>query len=308
MIDFIKNQLYSRRIKRFISLVLVLVVVLILGYSLLISKNSIKNIEWKLDFDLILITFILYSFGLCFISIAWLSIMRKLGSNEKSTKHLMVFLGSLVARRIPFPIWYIGSRFYFYNNSSVSKKNIAFATIIEIALTGFSGIFMLFILLGLFYREIGFGIIALLILIISVYLFSHRDLLRTSINFVLTKFQREPVEFNFGTKVFLNWFFLYAISWLFSGFTFYNGIKAVIEIDITPIAGILFSMISGLVGYVSMVLPAGFGLKELTTGFLLSQSIPIGLGIIMGIINRIFTTITEVFWSLILILFNRNNP
>jgi len=206
------------------------------------------------------------------------------------------------------PIWYIGSRFYFYDNSSVTKKKIAFATFIETALTGLSGVFVLIIFMGFFKKEIIFGIILLVFLFLLMYFFKRRGLIQSSINFLLIKIHKEPIELNFLTKDWLKLFFLYATSWLFAGFSFYFSVKTVVEITLSPTTGILFSIISGLVGYMSMLLPAGFGLKELTTGFLFSQSIPIGLGIILGIINRIFTTIIEIVWSLIFMFISRNNP
>lgn len=290
------------------SIFVILLVLITLGYSLLKSRNILYEIEWKINFKFFLYTILYYSFGLCSISFAWLSIMKSLGSIEKKKKHLLVFLGSMLARRIPLSIWYIGSRFYFYDNSRVTNNNIASASVIEIIMTGFSGLFVFLVLFGLFKNAIIYWILAFLLLLFFVYSFSNMGKLQLKLQNLIKKNFIDSRIINISTKQWWFWLFLYGLGWLLAGISFNYGLRTLIDVNITTLAGLLYSSVTGLIGYISMVIPAGFGLKELALGLLLSNNLPLSLGFLLGIVNRLFSTLTEIFWYISLSIIFKNNP
>lgn len=308
-IQIIKRIYYkfsSNRLKIFLSFLAVLIVILLLIYSLLNQKEILLLIQWDLNLKFLALTLLIYLFALFVIFFVWYLIMKKVGYKDSIKNHLIVFSKSIVARRIPLPIWYVGSRFYFYNNSEEQKSKIAIATIFEIMLTGLAGLLVALILSALYFKYYYVWFIILVYLILLIMTFSYDKPQVFLINTFLRIFKKESALMVIPAKDIWLWFIIYGLSWVMSGFTLYFGIKAVILIEIDFVFVLLISAISGLIGYFSMILPAGFGLKEITTGILLTQSLPFGVGLLLGIVNRFFTTVIEIIWSLVIMVIYRN--
>jgi hypothetical protein len=128
------------------------------------------------------------------------------------------------------------------------------------------------------------------------------------INLFLKILRKDSINIFIPRKDWGFWFILYGLGWIFAGFSFYFGIKLVIEINLSLLFGLSISSISGLIGFFSMILPAGLGLKEISTGFMLNQSLPFGAGFLLGVVNRIYTTLIEIIWSLIISFLFKDNP
>jgi len=300
--------LTSNRIKNFLSFILIGIVISLLVFSLINQKEILKTIEWAINFKYLFLTIGTYLFALYIIFFAWYLMMKQLGYKEKIKHHLLVFSKSIVARRIPLPIWFVGSRFYFYKNSEDQKSKIATATVFEIMLSGLSGLLFFFIIAAIYFSKFFIWVFLVIYLFLLILVFNSKKLQLIIMKLIKKIFYRESILNSIPTLDIWKWFLLYEISWILAGFTFFFGIKAVIFIELNLVFILLISAISGLVGFFSMLLPAGFGLKEITAGLLLTQSFPFGVGLLLGIINRFFTTVVEVLWSLTIMIIHRNNP
>jgi|GEM_PF-5938605 uncharacterized membrane protein YbhN (UPF0104 family) len=308
IIKRIYYSLFSKQSKNILSLFAILMVFFLLIYSLFNQREILLLIQWDLNFKFLSLTILIYLSALFVIFFVWYLMINRMGFKDSVRNHLIVFSKSIVARRIPLAIWYIGSRFYFYPNSQDQKSKIAVATLFEIMLTGLSGLFISLIIAAIYYQNLYFWIIILAYIVFLFIGFSHDNPQKKLINTFSKIFQKESEIKVIPSVEIWRWFFIYGLSWLMSGFTLYFGIKAIISIELNIIFVLLISAVSGLIGFISMILPAGFGLKEITTGILLTQSLPFGVGLLLGIVNRFFTTLIEVIWSALIILIFRNNP
>ena len=65
-------------------------------------------------------------------------------------------------------------------------------------------------------------------------------------------------------------------------------------INIWSVAGVVT-----LLGHLTMLLPAGFGVKQLIAAYLLSFYIPWPAAVLVAILSRLSVTLLEVFWMLV---------
>jgi hypothetical protein len=307
-LDSVNHQLKSNNVKKIISFVAIIIVIVLLVYSLVSQKDILLMTDWHLNIKFLALTILIYISALFVIFYVWYLIMENMEFIDTIQNHLLVFSKSIVARRIPLPVWYIGSRFYYYNNSSDQKSKISTAILIEIILTGLTGILINLIYFSLYFRFFYLWIIIAVYLIFLYLTFSNKKPQKFIAKIFGKIFKNESLFVVIPAKNLWLWFLIYSLSWVLSGLTFYFGIKSLLLIDLNILLILLISSVSGLIGYITMILPAGFGLKEITTGLLLTQSIPFGVGLLLAIINRFFTTLIEVIWSVVIMFVIRNNP
>lgn len=293
---FNKISLFDKRTVTVLLSISVLTILIVYIYS---NKQTIQNFEWSISPWHIILAVIVYLIGLLMIFIAWIKIMAKLGAKNNFWIHLSVFSKSIIARRIPLPIWYIGSRFYYYNREDASKKQIAVATYIETILTGLSGGVLLLIIEIFAQNAITTLILGILITLIIGILFKYPKLLIILVNRVFIKTNKEPVNVELKSKDWFKWLLYYFASWLLAGISFIFCVYAITSIRGEGISLLRISVISGLIGFISMFLPAGFGLKELVTGLLMGPYTPLSIGLIVSIFYRVTITITEILWALL---------
>jgi uncharacterized membrane protein YbhN (UPF0104 family) len=223
--------------------------------------------------------------------------MKKFGAQKTPLLHLKVFSSSILARRIPLSIWYFGSRFILYDKKTVQKKVILLGTIIETLLTGLSGIILLVILYFLNNQTFSIIYLSLLALFLLLILGKPNSIINLT-NKLLIKFKKTIIIEKVNLIDWVKWLSLYFLSWLFAALTFYFCLVMITNYTDSLLSAMIISNISGLIGYISMIFPAGLGLKEIGTGILFQNEFPFSIGLIIGIVYRVLTTIIEIVWAL----------
>lgn len=285
--------------KRVITYAFTVVITIMLAAYIYNNRLDLLTFDWSISLGLLAIAIISYLVGLWSIFVAWLLIMKKLGSTDNFINHLSVFSKSILARRIPLPIWYIGSRFYYYDGNYTYKKSIAVGTYFETFLTGFSGVLLLTVTMLFLLNTIYAWLICIVIILIWLIMFRSPKLLIGAMNWILNKIHKQPIELIVSQSDWLKWMVLYILGWVCAGVSF-----SFCVYGITPIRGELITLISvatssGLIGFFSMLLPAGFGLKEIGTGLLLGHYFQFSIGLVVALTYRLTTTFVELFWAII---------
>ncbi len=162
-----------------------------LGLAIWKQWDTIIAYPWRLNWVDIGIMILLHTIAQGSMFLAWHLTMRQLHNKVNWHTDFRIFSVSMVARRIPFPIWYLGSRLYLYAAEQVSAAIVLAATTIETVLVGLGGILCYVILLPWYtYSQqfpwaISFTAAGLIILMIVV----RPGLFIDLINWLLRKFK-----------------------------------------------------------------------------------------------------------------------
>lgn len=263
--------------------------------------DEIISFQWQVNWLSLLGVILFHSLALCTIFFAWHISLRHLSGYGSIALDFRIFSISMLARRIPLPIWYLGSRFHLYRKENVSIALIMTVTSVELALIAITGIVCFIIFLPWYNFSLPFPpeILGGIVLFALVLMIFRPNLFADLINFVLRMFKKPPVSSVLSRKMILGLVFLYLVAWILDGIGFYFLLRSFLFSPPPIISMIGIATITGLIGMASMVFPAGFGLKELSMSVLLSVWMPVSAGLVISILNRLVQTMIEFFWAAI---------
>jgi uncharacterized membrane protein YbhN (UPF0104 family) len=304
---WLKRRLDSLKMKRpsaknsWWTFVIAFAVFIFLGLSLRKDWKTILTYNWQIHWVDLVIMALLHSLALAAMYLAWHFTMRRLVNQDHWRHNFRIFSVSMLARRIPVPIWYVGSRVYLYREIEVSTSIVLTATVLEIALIAMSGVLCYVLLLPwyAYTQRFPWQVLAAITGVITLVLLIRPALFIEGINLVLRWVKKPPITAEITRRDLLLWTLLYLATWFLDGLGLYFAVAAFLVVP-PPLPSVIgISTISALVALATMALPGGFGLKEITMGALLGSWIPVTAGIVISIIYRLLQTIIETLWAFV---------
>jgi hypothetical protein len=304
-LDWLKQQLSRLARKpgksKWGTVIIAFGVFVFLGLSLRHDWATIRAFHWRLHWGYLAIQAILHTLALGTMFLAWHYTMRRLMNTGQWRTNFRIFSVSMLARRVPIPIWYVGSRVYLYREQQTSATIVLAATALEIALIAVSGVLCYVMLLPWYSytQHWGWWILVALTGVFTLILLLRPGLLIDLINLALRLLKRPPIPTTITRRDLLLWGSLYLATWLIDGLGLYYAVAAFMASPptITSVVGV--STVSALVALATMALPSGFGLKEITMGALLSVWMPVSAGVVISILYRLLQTIVETLWAFV---------
>jgi hypothetical protein len=245
------------------------------------SFREFNPAEWEINYWLLAASLLLMQVVLWCQSAIWSKLIglfnRKLGY-WKAFK--IAYLGQL-GRYIPGKVWQLLAVTYLAKKEGVRVEEATAGFILSQVFATPPGLLIVVTYLfiaqaGGAYREYStFGWAALLAIAVFLVIFLQPNLFKSMLNFGLTRLARQPeVEFRLEKKVGIEVLFYYFLTWNFYGLCFY-----LFLISILP--GYEFSLVETigawtlayLVGYWTIILPAGIGAREAALILLLAPII-----------------------------------
>ncbi len=282
--------------RSFVPLFIIILTIIVLGFGFIQDKNFLLKFPWTFNLKFLAYAFIAYSAELSLLALLWHQLISHFSGTKIGRTNFYIYLVSAAARRIPTPIWYLGSRASLYSSSSVSLKTVMSGSIIEMALLLISGLFILAIFIPLYsFSKSWYWWFTSIIPIIAFMVFwKEPDMLVKIINWGLKKFKKVELTASMDRNLIIRWIFLYSLIWMLNGLAFLFSIKGLTAISIPSWDLFGLGTIYLLLAYISMFLTAGFGLKEIVVGAIISQWMPFTVGVILSFAYRIIMTIVEL--------------
>jgi glycosyltransferase 2 family protein len=288
------------KLKKLLSFIIIIIISYFLLKTLLDNwQEFIINTENFRIIPLILSLILLFIFYTIH-SIIWKSIIKKLGYKISIKEAIKIRAISEIGRYAPGKVWHFLGRTYFSNKLGIPKTttltSLAIETLSMIASAG-----AIFLLFSPNIIEINILPILLLLLVGLIILRSKKfsDIVN---NFLIKKGKiKNKIKLNIPLKTLIPILFSYGVSWIIIGGSLLLTIKSLFpEIDYSTILSIsgIFA-ISWVIGYISFLTPGGIGIREGTMTILLSSYMPQSIAIIVPILFRIITIISELFMVLI---------
>lgn len=280
--------------------ILALIIIQLLGYAIYRERHILRTFNWEFRWQYLLLAAIFHILALALMQLNWHLMIKFFKASQQWMKDFSIYAISLASRRIPTPLLYIGGRFYLYPSEITKPQVIALSTSLEITLIGLAGI-IFYILVLPFYSIIPAPFPSELVMAISLIalliLFLFPNLYKNSLNLLLRKISKEPLEVNLSKKSIFLWLFIYILVWLVDGIALHFIASALIANMIILPDTLGISTLASLVGFMGQFLPVGFGLKELTYSALYNRWYPLGVGVVIAITYRVLLTLIEIFWA-----------
>jgi hypothetical protein len=277
------------------------VVIGFFAFSLRRDWKSILTFEWQLSITNLVISILLHSLAIWSMFMAWHLMMHHFARESNWKTNFRIYSLSLLARRIPLPIWYVGSRVYFYRAQKTSSLLVLTATALEFAMIAITGLFCYVILLPWYSYSAGWPwwIFLSAAIIFFIVLFAYPNLFISIINRVLRWRHKPTITTAVSRKELFIWGFFYLATWFIDGLGLYFTVAGLVNVA-PPVASVIgISTISAMVALASTVLPGGFGPKEITMGAMLGAWMPLSAGLVISIVYRLLQTIIETVWTFI---------
>jgi glycosyltransferase 2 family protein len=270
----------------------IILMVIVLGLLVYRQREIIINYQWQFRLMPILLSFLIFSLALFWVSIVWGWIMNRLSTKLSYHKHIRYYIVSNLTKRIPGTIWYVASRSQLYLSDGIDIRTTAVASGIEIVLITLAGILvvLLFSPQTLFAYHIS-PYIFVIIFILGLVLIHPKV-----IHWILLQRKIDTRTVNYGFII--QGIFAYFFSWILGGIVFFEIGNIIYPIAIENLP--YFINCWTLVGIVSTILffaPSNFGITEIGLSLLLSQIVPSPIAVLIAITTRLFMISFEIIWA-----------
>lgn len=288
-----------------------LIIFALAGYFIfrVLFKNwvEVRRLLFNINISLLLLSLILMAASFAWQTYLWSRIIVQYGATISFFRAWQMYMKAAIIRYIPGNIWGLAAKGYMITTLGLKKSEAFFIMIFESAVLLFSAlvVYLLTIssLADSLILNVGLVILAAMLLVFLIFpklflkvgrLFQKNISIRT-------------LPWHFLLKLFL----AYVAYWIISGLSIYYLLLAMAPVsakEISTIIGIF--AISWTLGFISIILPSGLGVREASLVFFLSKIISFPLAATASILSRIVYIIGEII-SLIAALishrfFNKN--
>ena len=219
----------------------------------------------------------------------WASIMAGLGGRLSLARHARIFCLANAAKRLPGTLWYIGGRAALYGRAGIPSRTVVVASAVEGALIWLAGLAICvpFLMVALPDRRwvwLGAGGLVL------AGLLNPRTL-----RWVLQRATRDGGGTVISLPQVYGWLLLYMAGWAVGGILLF----AILTIFQVPTLDHLPTVIgtwtvAGTASMLTIFLPSGFGITEVTITALLGRLVPAGVAVLAALSARLLITLLDV--------------
>jgi uncharacterized membrane protein YbhN (UPF0104 family) len=290
--------------------ILVLAIFAFLGKMVWENWAQVKEASFPFKLFPFILSTLIFMFSY-FIQIwAWGLITHKLGIGISIQKTWESWFYSQLGKYLPGKVWFLISRFYFYEREGKAKKTISVAlyieTVISILAAGLVSImaFLTFPEARSIYSLPQWG--GVVIMVVLAFLFLHPKILEKVINWVLIRLRKEPIKLSISYPDILQILLVCLLSWGVGGVGFTLFVSSLWDIS----SAFLFFLtgalaISNTLGLLTLFAPSGLGVREGVLVYFLSMLMPGSMAVILSVLTRLWTTLIEIGLIGMVYLFGR---
>lgn len=271
--------------------------------------KSIK-ISWQyltLAFFLSLIDFFIYSYG-------WYNLLSREEINKSFSKINLELTKGNLGKYLPGRVWQFMGRIYLFNRIGYGKSRLLFLSFLEQYYIMLSSAFLFTLALiftdtSKFQIQFPVNIKMILTFAVLILLFFIHPLGLSIINRILVKITKKVyLEFKISLTKSIQVFLIYFAYWIIQGSMLLCLVNGFTDFRVELIFYILgINAIAYIIGYISIITPAGLGIREGTLTFFLDIFLTKGLGAIIAILERIILVLAEILYFFIAYFIAKTN-
>lgn len=284
---------------------LLLLSLVVVGSVLVANWSSLREYIWHVRLRWLVYALLLMALALFLSALTWHVLVARFTGYRHVGRNMKIWSYANLAKRIPSPIWYIGSRALLYEKRGLSKTTISLLSTLELILIILSatGTFLLTLPfwavppdLG---RRLGASWFVLLLLPLCLVLVHPRIL-----QAIWHRFGRHELPERLRWRDSAFWLALYLLIWLIGSAILFSVVNMFNPLPLSqfiPIVGIW--VVANTLSLVGTLTLTGIGVREISLTVLLGQILPIPLALVIAIVVRLVWMGGELGGALLSLLY-----
>ena len=294
--------------------------VVVMGVLVVVLARQIQweEVSWQrwlqsFGYDTVLVTGVILAVATALMLWIWGSMLAAVdpaGQSVSWRRHFGIYLSTALGKRLPGALWHVASRTVLYNRAGIRKRVVLAVSGMEVLFMTASGALLALLFLPSILpllrdnRLLLLGLAALLVF--SLISLHPRVLHRLSLG-------RELKRHTIPARLQFQWRVACGAIWLLGGalVAYIASQLAPVQPDVIPYL-VASWIIAALIGTVTLILPAGFGIADLSLAYFLSFAIPAAEAAFVAVAVRLLAKLWDVLMPLLsgaIALFSgRDNP
>lgn len=261
--------------------------------------GALEAISLSINYSYVISSVLLCLTGFFTMTLGYYIVIKSLGIEMPFKKAAKARAFSEIGGYVPGKVWTLLTRMH-YSKHWMNKAEVIASSSIEIASLILSSIFAFVIISiiqpGIFSEYSIIFYIALPLCLIMM----HPKILSFCLNIGLKIFKKESISLKISYKNLLIINIIYAFYWLFSGISIFLLINAVYPLSWAYLPYlILVYAVAWTVGFLSVIFPAGLGLREGILVYMLGAYMPVQFTLVAAVVFRCVTLLAQFILALI---------
>jgi hypothetical protein len=300
-LDSAVSSLHSGWRGRLVTLFFVALSVIIIASVMVANWESFRTFDWRIRPSWIAYGTAALVLDLFLGAVGWHWLVARLTEQRRFRTNLKFWCYANLARRIPGPIWYIGSRAVLYETAGLPKATTSLLSALELVMILVSGIALFLLTLPFWVlpaavrQQLHSSWFLLLIVPASLALVHPRVL-----NWLWARIggRRPAQQLRWADTV--GWLIFYLGVWLIGAFTLFSAVNLVHPLPLShfpDVAGMWAA--AGAVSLAGTLTLTGIGLRELSLTLLLASFVPAPVALVIAILLRVLWLLGELTGALL---------
>ena len=289
----------AQRIFRILKPVVPLGVAFFIGRAIHENWRHVREAPWDFEGRYLFLSFLLTVGWFVLRPLVWAVILRRFGHRISFGAAYRTVRQAELSRYVPGGVWQYVSRVYLADRWGVPAAATVAATLVETVL-----LILAAVLPALFnFREAlpnlaRFQIVLLILFPLGALGILHPRFLNSWAGFLARKLKQPYSRLKIKWSAIAGIWLVYVFMWLVVSLGIGCFVRGVMEIptDRVPAVGSFFAA-AWFIAIISMIAPAGMGIRDGVFGLLLSQIMPLGAALTVAVATRLWMTLLELFWT-----------
>ncbi|MEO0132521.1 MAG: lysylphosphatidylglycerol synthase transmembrane domain-containing protein [candidate division WOR-3 bacterium] len=288
----------TQKLTRILGILIVLACFYFIFRLLYTNWYSVKTAHLQFQWFYLVFSFFFMFITLILTAFSWKKNLAMLSENISLSKALQINALATLPKYVPGKIWGIAGKIYLAKKENISEHNCVITVTLEtiLSLLGGAILFLITTATQLKWRVSTYYLLLIPVCFIIIY---PQIFIRVT-NFFLKLSKRPMIDIMPSYFQIIILLALYTLSWILQGIGVFFLINSFYKLSpkfILSVAGL--HAFSWVMGFLSIITPAGLGVKEGIFSYFLSFILPSGIAAITAILVRIWGTIGEIFYFLI---------
>jgi len=295
----------KRILIRSAQVIVILLIFYFLVKGVIANWDQVKGFDWKFDYPLLILSFVLQMAALFWLVQIWRWILRHTGSTVSYSGLFKVWFFANLGRYLPGKVWQFLGMVYMLEKRGVPPRNTFSTVVLAQTCSVMSGLLIAFAFLGVnLYSQFlsgnpGLIVVIAIFFLAVIALVSYPNLLRKVVNFGLGVLKREKISLDISSKDVIIYILCYSVSWLLFGLAFLVFIKAMAVASFAMYPSLTGAFAFSVnIGFLVLFVPGGIGVREGLLVLLLSTLFPaffpVPVATLISLLARLWVTVAEL--------------
>ncbi len=284
---------------RILKFLVPLVIAFFIGRVIHRNWQQVRAADWTFDGGYLFISVLLTAGWFALRPYVWAAILGRFGHPISYGAAFRIFRQAELSRFVPGTVWQYVSRVYLAGQWGVPAAATMAATIVETVLLVLASILpALLNIREALPRLAGIQQVLLFVFPVVALAVVHPRVLNLWAGFLARRMKQPYSKLEIGWGAVTGVCLTYSLMWLVVGLGVGFFVRGVISIPLTevPIVGSYYAA-AWFIGIISVIAPAGMGIREGAFGLLLSQAMPLGTALTIAVGVRLWMTLLELVWA-----------